>query len=88
MRIEVTATNALGATKAQSAASPVILAAPPQADGDPAITGTLRDGELLSALSAWNGTAPIALTYQWQRCDAIAAACVDLDRARPGRPTA
>jgi hypothetical protein len=78
VRIEVTATNAYGAAKAQSLPSPVILAAPPQADADPAITGTPRDGELLSAASTWSGTAPIALSHQWQRCDAVTATCVDL----------
>ena len=81
VRVEVTATNAFGATKVQSAPSPVILATPPQADGDPAITGILRDGELLTAASEWTGTAPIALTHQWQRCDAIAATCADIGDA-------
>ncbi|MFP5363687.1 MAG: hypothetical protein ACLGI5_13270 [Thermoleophilia bacterium] len=78
VRIEVTATNAHGATKAQSPPSPVILAAPPQAGGDPTIAGTLRDGELLSADSSWSGTAPITLSHQWQRCEAAAATCVDI----------
>ena len=78
VRIEVSATNAHGATKAQSAPSPVILAAPPQADGVPAVAGVLRDGELVSAVSAWSGTAPIALTYQWHRCDPVADVCADI----------
>jgi hypothetical protein len=78
VRIEVTATTAFGATKAQSAPSPVILAAPPQPDGEPAIGGTLRDGQLLSAVSAWSGTPPIALSYQWLRCDALAPTCADI----------
>ncbi|MEA2242587.1 MAG: hypothetical protein QOD24_2143, partial [Solirubrobacteraceae bacterium] len=78
VRIEITATNAFGATKAQSAQSPVILAAPPQANSAPTIAGLLRDGQTLTAVSSWSGTAPIALTYQWQRCDAMAATCVDI----------
>jgi hypothetical protein len=81
LRLEATAINAFGATKAQSAPSPVILAAPPQADGDPTMAGTLRDGQTLTAVSAWSGTAPISLTYQWQRCDAVATTCVDLPGA-------
>src|SRR5205085_7912938 len=78
LRLEATATNAFGATKAQSAPSPVILAAPPAADATPAIAGTLRDGQTLTVVSTWSGTTPIALTYQWQRCDALVATCADL----------
>jgi len=78
LRLEVTATNAFGATKAQSAQSPVILAAPPTADANPALAGTLRDGQTLIAAGTWSGTAPIALTYQWQRCDAVLLTCADI----------
>ncbi|HUR85213.1 MAG TPA: hypothetical protein VMY78_07700 [Solirubrobacteraceae bacterium] len=78
LRVEVTATNALGATKAQSAPTPVILAAPPVADGSPAIGGVLRDGQTLTATSGWSGTAPISLSHQWQRCDALAPMCSDI----------
>ncbi len=78
LRAEVTATNALGATKAQSAPTPVILAAPPVADASPAIGGIARDGQTLTATSSWSGTAPIALSHQWQRCDALAPACADI----------
>ena len=78
LRVEVTTTNAFGATKAQSAPSPVILAAPPVAAASPAIGGTQRDGQTLTASSSWSGTAPIALSHQWQRCDATAPACADV----------
>ncbi len=78
IRVDVTATNAFGATKAQSAPSPVILAAPPSAGTAPAIAGVLRDGQTLSASSTWSGTPPIALTWQWQRCDALAPTCADI----------
>jgi len=81
LRLEVTVTNAFGAAKAQSAPSPVILAAPPHADSNPTIAGILRDGQLLNAVSPWSGTAPISLTYQWQRCDAVAITCLDLGGA-------
>lgn len=78
VRLEVTTTNTHGATKAQSAASPVILAAPPRAADEPVVAGVLRDGQQLVALSTWNGSNPIALTYAWQRCDATAATCLDI----------
>jgi hypothetical protein len=78
LRVEVTTTNALGATKAQSAPSPVILAAPPTADAAPAISGVLRDGQTITATGSWSGTPPITLSYQWQRCDALVPTCVDI----------
>ena len=78
LRVEITTTNAYGTAKAQSAASPLIQAAPPRADSAPAIGGVLRDGQTLSATSSWSGTAPISLTYQWQRCDALAPTCTDI----------
>ncbi|MEA2150133.1 MAG: large repetitive protein [Solirubrobacteraceae bacterium] len=81
LRLEVSATNAFGAAKAQSAPSPVILAAPPTTVAAPVIAGILRDGQTLTATSSWSGTAPIALSWQWQRCDAVAATCTDLAAA-------
>jgi len=78
VRMEVTSTNSFGLAKAQSAPSPVVLAAPPTADSNPTIAGVLRDGQTLTAVSTWSGSAPISLTYQWQRCDAVATTCVDV----------
>ena len=43
----------------------------PASVGAPAVTGTARVGETLSAgLGAWTGTAPISYARQWQRCAA------------------
>jgi len=47
----------------------------------PAITGTPRDGELLSASNGqWSG-APTSFAYGWRRCDRNGAACVTIPGA-------
>ncbi len=79
IRVVVTATNAGGSTSATSAQTAVVAAAPPVNTSLPLISGTLRDGQPVSATTgAWTGTAPISYTYQWQRCDAAGGACADI----------
>ena len=49
---------------------------PPVNTTAPAITGTARDGELLSvSTGTWAGTPTITYAYAWQRCDAAGANC-------------
>lgn len=49
---------------------------PPENTKLPAITGTPRVGQTLTAQDGnWKGTAPITFAYQWLRCDAQAANC-------------
>ena len=44
-------------------------ATPPVNIGLPFITGTLQDGQTLTASTGdWSGTAPLGYAYQWQRC--------------------
>ena len=51
----------------------------PAATAVPAVTGTERVGETLSATTGtWTGTAPITYTYRWQRCRADGTACATL----------
>jgi hypothetical protein len=51
--------------------------ADPAATAAPAVTGTARVGEKLTASDgAWNGTAPVAYRYQWQRCSG--ATCTNI----------
>ena len=52
---------------------------PPANDRRPRVTGTPIDGQTLTAdHGTWTGTAPIDFAYQWQRCDAAGANCVDI----------
>jgi hypothetical protein len=50
--------------------------------GAPAISGTPGAGSTLTADPGdWQGTPTITYTYQWQRCDAAGANCVDIPGA-------
>ena len=83
LRVSVTASNQTGSTTATSGASAVIAApaaAPsasaPSATSSPSVSGTTQEGQTLTASAgSWNGTAPIAYAYQWQRCDFSGAGC-------------
>ena len=79
LRVEVTATNAVGAASATSAATAVVAASAPENTELPAIGGTTEQGETLSASEgSWSGTAPLAYDHQWQRCDGAGTNCADL----------
>ena len=48
----------------------------------PVISGTAQVGQsLISSDGTWNGTAPIAFTYQWDRCDATGKNCAPISGA-------
>ena len=82
LAVVVTATNAAGSTQATSAATELVGALLPSNTELPSIGGILTDGQLLSvATGAWEGTAPITYTYQWQLCNALGAACNDISGA-------
>jgi len=82
VRVSVTASNSVGAAMATSAATgvvpgPATLVTPPSNSSAPAISGTTRQGQTLSATAgAWSGTAPLTYAYQWQRCNSSGASCV------------
>jgi hypothetical protein len=82
VRVVVTATNAAGSVSKPSAASGLIAALLPSNTALPAVSGVLKDGELLSAATgSWSGTAPISYGYQWQVCSAAGEACKDIGGA-------
>ena len=79
IRFQVTASNqASGSVIATSAQTGVVGADPPSNTGLPVVTGFTQDGQTLSASQgSWDGTAPLSLSYQWQRCDPLGT-CTDI----------
>ena len=52
---------------------------PPENTAPPRITGTPQVGQTLTAQNGqWRGTDPMTFTYQWLRCDANGANCVNI----------
>ena len=59
--------------------APVEPAVAPSSTAAPSISGTPQLGQtLVAAAGGWNGTAPIAVAYQWRRCDLQGAQCADI----------
>lgn len=51
-------------------------AASPDNSSLPTISGTAQTGHTLNASNGtWSGTAPIAYTYEWQRCNSSGSSC-------------
>ncbi len=76
MRVSVTATNPAGEATVTSLPSaaieepPEVSEEPPVSVIAPTVTGTVADGQTLSAeVGSWTGSEPISYAYQWQRCD-------------------
>ena len=81
IRVRETAVNEAGSTSASSAAAGPVLdpGDPPVPLSLPTITGTLRVDQTLTASPAtWTGTAPIAFSFQWQRCGPAGGGCNDV----------
>ena len=87
----VTATNSDGAVSADSATSSTIAAATagsPLNTAAPAISGTAKQGETLSASSgSWSGSSN-TYTYQWLRCSDSGGSCSDIGSATANTYTA
>jgi sugar lactone lactonase YvrE len=83
LRIAVTVTGEGGPTTTRSA--PTTQIAPGTAPANvtaPAIEGHAQDGATLTAARGeWSGSAEIAYTYAWQRCDATGGACAAIPGA-------
>ncbi len=83
IRVVVTATNGAGSTPATSAQTAVVQAAPsaPVNTALPAITGTARQNQTLTASrGSWTGS-PTSYAYQWLTCNSAGAACVAVGSA-------
>ena len=62
--------------------------APPRNTALPAITGPTMVGKTIkTSTGSWTGTTPMSFTYQWRRCDASGAACVDVPGANGSKYT-
>jgi hypothetical protein len=70
IRAVVVATGPGGTADAASAETDLVAAVAPAVVQAPEVTGTSRDGETLTAVTGtWSGTAPVAVTRRWERCD-------------------
>jgi hypothetical protein len=62
--------------------------APPRNTALPAINGPMIVGKTIkTSTGSWTGTTPMSFTYQWRRCDASGAACVDVPGANGNKYT-
>lgn len=58
------------------------MAASPANSALPTVSGTAQTGHTLNASNGtWSGTAPIAYTYQWQRCNSSGSSCGSIGSA-------
>lgn len=78
--VAVTARNAAGSTQAVATAgniggAPASTAAP-KASGSLAVGGTL-----VASAGSWSGAQPIAISYQWERCDLDGGHCAAIPGA-------
>jgi hypothetical protein len=83
LRLEIGASNDLGAVLAISVATTAV-------DGEsalfntwsPAIAGTPQLGQVLTASAgSWIGLEALGYAYQWQRCDEAGEGCIDIEGA-------
>ena len=83
LKVVVTATNAGGnPCGATSAATATVTTGPPVNTALPVISGTAKDGQVLSASSGtWAGTATITYAYQWQACNSTGGSCANIPGA-------
>jgi hypothetical protein len=83
VRVVVTATNEAG-TSTPTASTPIAVKASsaPVSATPPVLSGPAAQGHSLTANPGnWSVPGPATYTYQWQRCDATGASCVDIPGA-------
>jgi uncharacterized repeat protein (TIGR01451 family) len=88
IRIVVTGTNASGNASATSSQTSTVTLAPANTVA-PSISGSATAGQVLTAdPGTWTGSPSPTLSYQWRRCDAAGANCVDISGATASTYTA
>ena len=81
LRVKVTASNGGGSASVSSGATSVVVE-PPVDTAAPAISGTPRQGqELTASTGTWTAYPEASYTYQWERCYGEGASCADLSGA-------
>jgi hypothetical protein len=82
IRVVLTASNTAGNAAATSTATATVTAAAPANTALPMITGTAKEGQLLSASTgSWTGSMTIAYSYQWQSCSSSGTSCTAISGA-------
>lgn len=82
LRAIVTAENSAGSASATSEATAVVAPGAPANIVAPAISGTARDGQTLTASTgSWAGSEPISYAYQWQSCNGKGESCTNIPGA-------
>ncbi len=82
LEVLVTTRSHTGEASATSQASAPVAAVAPLDEELPTITGRSTDGQLLSVLvGEWEGTGPLAYSYQWQLCNAKGEECANISEA-------
>ncbi len=84
VRVQVKATNSGGSASALSGSSAVIASQgnAPANTAVPTLSGSQLEGSTLTvSQGAWQGAAPLAYAYGWQRCDASGNNCSTISGA-------
>ena len=82
LRAVVTASNSGGSASATSSLTGLVGFGVPVNTALPAVSGTSRDGQTLTASSgSWAGTEPITYAYQWQSCNGSGEDCTNISGA-------
>ncbi len=72
LRVQVTATNALGSVAQNSESSAPTIATTVKLSATPQILGgNTVDSTLSLTAGTWNGSTPIVFTYSWRRCNPV-----------------
>jgi hypothetical protein len=88
LQVIIKAANSAGTGYAVLESTGPAVAAVPIDRGAPTVSGPTQDGQTLTANpGTWDGTAPIAFSYQWRRCDSAGKNCGAVFTAASSSPT-